>query len=86
MVLDEADALLLDKAFRLQAKFCVGLTATPFAKLKDLEGGHLTDWFQFKLYDSGIPTSVHQDEVKRVESVEQFFRESKDRAKLVYGH
>ena len=86
MVLDEADQLLLDRAFRLKAKFCVGLTATPFTNLTGVEGNHLTDFQQFKVYDSGIPSTVDQAEVERVDSVGQFFQKSVDRAKLVYGH
>ena len=41
VILDEADYLLLDKALKLKAKFCVGLTATPFSKLEGVEGSYL---------------------------------------------
>ena len=41
VILDEADYFLFDIALRLNAKYCIGLTATPTAKLNGLESSHL---------------------------------------------
>ena len=85
MILDEADQLLLDDLKLLEAKFCVGLTATPFKKLDSLEGKYLADYLRFKVYDSGIVSSVDSAKPKIISSFERFFQENADRAKLIYG-
>ena len=40
---------------------------------------------KFKVYDSGIVSTVHSVEPKQVDSFEQFFQQNVDRAKLIYG-
>ena len=70
VILDEADQLLLDKLLYLKAKFCIGLTATPFAKLEGVEGDYLNEDLKFKVYDSGIVSKVRSAEPKPVDSFE----------------
>ena len=85
VILDEADQLLLDNLLRLEANYCVGLTATPFLKLDGVEANYLRDCLRFKVYDSGIESAVRLAQLMPVKNFEEFIRENAHRAKLIYG-
>ena len=58
VIVDEADEVFLDSKVALNAKYCIGLSATPLGEQDDTECSFITGHLKFALYDSGIASEV----------------------------
>ena len=88
VILDEADAILVDQLVDVKAKFVVGLTATA------LTGNDNDNWEDYyvkpplrvEVIDSNIATVLNSNSCyEDVDTVESYLKLSSEQAKLIYG-
>ena len=83
ILMDEADNILIDKAYVPQAKFVVALTATPIKETQSLERLLLVDMLGFAIMDPGF-VQPDYDDIDTVQSLRHFFEVTKGMPKVLF--
>ena len=84
LLIDEADTLYIDKQLKFEADFIVALTATPITSMKSNEKTLLMDYYELWLLHCGFTRACY-DDLRPVDSVEDFLAQTDDWAKLIYA-
>jgi hypothetical protein len=83
---DEADDIFLDRRTTLDARYCIGLTATPLSDQEGVEKEFVVNHLGFAVYESGIASEVSLVHCcEHVKDLETFLMKSSNQAKLIYG-
>lgn len=85
LILDESDETLLDAITPLNAKVCVGLTATAVAAAESMEADYLLGFLGFQYFDSGIQSDIQHNKAQPIDSIEAFIDSELGYPMIIYS-